>query len=115
MKWVVQVLLNGLALFLVASVLPSVHLQGIGTAVLAALILGIVNALIRPLLVILTLPLTFLTFGLFLLVINALTFSITAWILPSFQIDGFAGAFWGALLMGLFSWGLHALTSLFWK
>ncbi len=110
LRWVIQILLNGLALFLVASLLPSVHIQGIGTAVLAALILGVVNALVRPLLVLLTLPLTFLTFGLFLLVINALTFAMTAWMLPSFQIDGLAGAFWGALLMSLFSWVLNAVT-----
>mgnify|MGYP001390925085 CR=1 FL=1 len=109
MRWLIQLLLNGLALLLVDAIVEGIHLQGIGTAFLAALLLGIINTFIRPLFVILTLPLTVLTLGLFILIINAVTFSITAWLLPGFTVSGFWAAFWGALLLSLISWGLSLI------
>jgi len=109
LRWLIQLLLNGLALLLVDAIVEGIHLQGIGTAFLAALLLGIINTFIRPLFVILTLPLTVLTLGLFILIINAVTFSITAWLLPGFTVSGFWAAFWGALLLSLISWGLSLI------
>ncbi|OJF16968.1 MAG: hypothetical protein A6D91_04740 [Bacillaceae bacterium G1] len=109
MRWLIQWLLNSLALLLVDALLEGIDLQGIGTALLAAVLLGLINTFIRPLLVILALPLTVLTFGLFILIINALTFALTAWLLPGFTVSGPLAAFWGALLMSLFSWGLNLL------
>lgn len=111
MRWLVHLLLNGLALLLVDALLEGIRLQGIGTAILAAFILGLINTLVRPLLVLLTLPLTVLTFGLFIFIINAVTFAVTAWILPGFTVSGSAAAFWGALLMSVFSWGLNLLLN----
>lgn len=109
MRWLIQWLLNSLALLLVDALLEGIDLQGIGTALLAAVLLGLINTFIRPLLVILALPLTVLTFGLFILIINALTFALTSWLLPGFTVSGPLAAFWGALLMSLFSWGLNLL------
>ncbi|MFO7263451.1 MAG: phage holin family protein [Bacillota bacterium] len=109
LRWLIQWLLNSLALLLVDALLEGIDLQGIGTALLAAVLLGLINTFIRPLLVILALPLTVLTFGLFILIINALTFALTAWLLPGFTVSGPLAAFWGALLMSLFSWGLNLL------
>ncbi len=109
MRWLLQLFLHGLALLLVDALLEGIHLHGFGTALLAAVILGVINTFIRPFLVLLTLPLTVLTFGLFILVINAITFSLTAWILPGFTVTGPLAAFWGALLLSLFSWVLNLL------
>lgn len=110
MRWLVQLLLNGLALLLVAAIVEGIHLQGFGTAILAALLLGLINTFIRPLLVLLTLPLTVLTLGLFTLIINAVTFGLTAWLLPGFTVSGFWAAFWGALLLSLINWGFSLLS-----
>ena len=77
---------------------------GPGTLILAALLLGVCNALVRPVLVLLTLPVTLLTLGLFLLVINAAMLALVAWMLPGFTIAGFWPALWGALVVGLTGW-----------
>jgi putative membrane protein len=93
-RWIV----NAAALLLVAYLYPGVHLAGFGSALLAALVLGLVNALIRPLLVILTLPVTLLTLGLFLFVINALLFWLVAETVPGFGVSGFGAALLGSIL-----------------
>jgi putative membrane protein len=80
--------------------------DGCLTALLAGLVLGVVNALLKPLLVVLTLPITVLTLGLFLLVINALLLWLAAAIVPGFRVRGFGPALLGALLLSIFSFGL---------
>jgi|SRR5882672_1630895 len=103
-------ILNAIALWLVAQVLPGVHItQWWPDALIAVLILGLVNTLVRPILVLLTLPVTLLTLGLFLLVINALLFYAVGSILKGFAVDGFWWAFGGALLYSLFSWAFSSL------
>lgn len=79
------------------------------TLFLAALLLGLVNALLRPLLILLTLPLTVLTFGLFLLVINAGMILLVSRIVPGFQVAGFTPALLAALITGVTSWAAHML------
>ncbi|MFM1959561.1 MAG: hypothetical protein RL588_1078 [Pseudomonadota bacterium] len=79
------------------------------TLVMAALLLGVVNALLRPLLILLTLPLTVLSFGLFLLVINAGMILLVSRILPGFRIDGFTPALIAAVITGVTSWAAHML------
>jgi len=74
------------------------------TLVLAGLVLGIVNAIVRPIAVILTFPLTILTLGLFLLVVNAGMLALTAWLLHGFHIDGFGAALWTSLVVGVTGW-----------
>jgi putative membrane protein len=98
MSWIMKLLLSGLSLLLVDYLLVRVEIEGIGTALVAALILGIVNTIVRPILVFLTLPVTVVSLGLFLLVINAFTYWGTSLLVPGFNVFGFWGAFWGALV-----------------
>ena len=102
-------ILNAIALLAVAYLFPGVQVQDWQTAAIAALVLGLVNALIKPILVILTLPVTILTLGLFLLVINALLFWAVASFVPGFSVSSFGGAFIGALLYSVITWLLSML------
>ena len=102
-------ILNAIALLAVAYLFPGVQIQDWQAAAVAALVLGLVNALIKPILVILTLPVTILTLGLFLLVINALLFWAVASLLPGFHVGGFGSAFIGALLYSVITWLLSML------
>lgn len=108
--FVVRLLVNALALVIVAYFLPGVHVAGFGAAVLAALILGVVNAILRPLLVLVTLPAVVLTLGLFTLAINALLFYLVAHLGLGLTVDGFASAFWGALVLAIVSFVLSSLV-----
>jgi putative membrane protein len=90
-------LINAGTLLLLPFLLPGVTVASFGTALVTALVLGLVNAVIRPILVLLTLPATLLTLGLFILVINALLFWFVASFIEGFRVAGFWAAFWGAL------------------
>ena len=96
-RWI----LNALALLLVAYLYPGVEVQTFTAAVIAALVLGLVNAIVRPVLVLLTLPVTVITLGLFLFVINALLFWLVAEIVPGFRVTGFVAALVGSILFSL--------------
>lgn len=109
MKLLIVWLLNALALLAVAYVVPSIHVAGIGSALIAAAVIGLVNLLIRPILVILTLPVTVLTLGLFLLVINGLLFLFVGHILNGFEVQTLLAGIVGAVLYSLISWALIAL------
>src|SRR5512137_1981965 len=99
--------INLLALVLAAKLIDGVRLPSLGPAVLAAGILGIVNAVIRPVVLLLTLPINLLTLGLFTLVINALLLQFVAYLVPGFVIETFRAAFWGAFIISLVSWVLN--------
>jgi putative membrane protein len=101
----IQIVVVGLLLYVIARIVPGIEIDGVGHALLAGLVLGIINALVRPLLVILTLPITILTLGLFLLVINALLLRLAAAIVPGMRVRSFGAAFIGALLLSIFSFG----------
>jgi putative membrane protein len=101
MKMIVRWLLLAAALLLVARVYPGVAVASFGSAMIAALVLGLFNTLVRPLLVLLTLPVTLLTLGLFLFVINALMFWAAASVLEGFGVTGFGAALVGSLLYSL--------------
>ena len=94
-------LLNAAALMLVAYLYPGVTVDSFGAALIAALVLGLVNAVVRPILVILTLPVTLVTLGLFLFVINALLFWLVAEVVGGFHVDGFGAALLGSILFSL--------------
>ena len=96
-RWV----LNAAALLLVAYLYPGVSVSSFLAAAIAALVLGLVNALVRPILVILTFPVTLLTLGLFLFVINALLFWLVAELVPGFNVNGFLAALIGSILYSL--------------
>lgn len=104
MNWILSVLLNALALVLVDFLLDSVQIAGFVSALMAGLVLGLVNTFIRPVLILLTLPLTFFSLGLFVFFINALTFAATSWLVPGFDVLSFWGAFWGALFTSITGW-----------
>ena len=101
MKIIVRWLLLAAALLLVAHLYPGVSVASFGSALIAALVLGLFNTLVRPLLVLLTLPVTLLTLGLFLFVINALMFWAAASVLQDFNVAGFGAALIGSLLYSL--------------
>jgi putative membrane protein len=98
MKILLRWLLLAAALLLVAHLYPGVAVKGFGSALIAAFVLGLLNTLVRPLLVLLTLPVTVITLGLFLFVINALMFWAAASVLQGFAVTGFAAALIGSLI-----------------
>lgn len=102
--------LNALALFIVSRILPGIYVSDFGTALIAALVIGLVNALVKPILVFLTLPITIVTLGLFLLVLNALMLLIAGSITPGFRVDGFVTALIGSILLSVVSTILHSLV-----
>lgn len=96
-EFLLWLVVNGIGVYVTAAILPGVTLRGFGSAILAGLVLAIVNALLRPVLVVLTLPITILTLGLFLLVINALMVLLVSALLDGFQVR----SFWWALLFSV--------------
>ena len=103
-------ILNAVALLAVTWLLPSIQVAGFGAALLAALALGFINTLVRPVLALLTLPITVVTLGIFYLVLNGLLFWLASAVIPGFHVEGFGPALVGALLYGLIAWALSALV-----
>ena len=103
MKIISRVLITALALILVARLVPGIEVAGIYSAIIAALVLGLLNILVRPLLIVLTLPITVLTLGLFIFVINALLFWFAASFLEGFDVAGFIPALLGSLIVSVIS------------
>lgn len=99
--FLVRTLICMLGLWIASRLVPSLHFAGPGSLLLAAVLLGIVNAVVRPLLVVLTLPITLLTLGAFLLVVNAAMLSLVAALLDGFSLGGFWSALFGSLIVSL--------------
>ena len=95
--------ITAVGLWLAAALVPGIVIQGPGTLVLAALIMGLINGLIRPFVIFFTLPITIVTFGLFLLVVNAALFGLTAALLGGFEVSGFFAALFGWFIVSLVS------------
>jgi putative membrane protein len=110
-RFLVRLLLNGFAIVVAAWCVPGVRLAGPAAAIFAGILLGFVNALIRPILILLTLPFTLLTLGLFIFIVNAICFALTAALVPGFDLSGFSAAFFGALVVTIVSWLLSALLA----
>ena len=102
--------INALVLYWLPAVVPGITIDGFGAALVAVAVLGLVNAVIRPVFVLLTLPVTVLTLGLFLFVINALMFWFVGDLLRGFRVDGFGPALLGSLLYSAATWALATLT-----
>lgn len=111
MHFLIRVLLNAVALLVAAWLVPGIQISGPAAAILAGLLLGIVNALVRPVLLLLTLPFTLLTLGLFIFVVNAICFALTAALVPGFRISGFMAALLGSIVVSIVSWVLNALVA----
>ena len=101
--FVLRSLITMLGLYLASELLPGVHIAGTGTFILAAVLLGFVNAIVRPILFFLTLPLTILSLGLFLLVLNGIMFALVATLLPGFAVSGLGSSTLGAIIVSLTS------------
>ena len=99
-----RLVITGLGLWAAETIVPGVRIDGWGNLIVAALLLGIVNAVIRPIILILTLPLTILTLGLFILVVNGISLALVAWLMPSFSLSGLGAAILGSIVVGLTSW-----------
>jgi len=112
MRLILAWIANAAALLILAYLLPSVQVASFGTAMLVALVLGFVNVLVRPVLVLLTLPVTLLTFGLFLLVINGGMFLLVDKLVDGFQVGGIWQAILGALVYSVISWVLQTLLGI---
>ncbi len=102
--FLLRVAIVALGLWLATQILPGLYFASAGTLLGAALLLGIVNAIVRPIAVVLTLPLTLVTLGLFLLVVNAAMLGLVALLLSGFQISGFWTAVGGSLIVSLTGW-----------
>jgi putative membrane protein len=107
----IRVLINAAAIWVAAQVIPGIHLSDATATLLAALVLAIINAVVRPILIFLTLPITLVTLGLFIFVLNAFCLWLTSRIVPGFEVQGFWAALLGALVISAVSWILTAFLS----
>lgn len=105
-KWIILTL----AILVASYIVKGIHVRNFGAALFAAAALGMLNFLVRPILVVLTIPITILTLGLFLLVINAAMLKLAAGFIRGFRIDGFLPAVWASIIISLVNWALYRLV-----
>lgn len=108
-RFIIHLLVIAVALWVTAYILPGVQVASWQALAIAALVLGFVNAIIRPILVLLTLPITIFTLGLFYLLVNGFTFLLASWVVPGFDVTTYWWAVLGALIVSLISWFIGAL------
>ena len=108
--FLIRSLIVALGLWVAEQILPGIEIADVPTLLLAAILLGFVNAIVRPIIVLLTLPLTLLTLGIFLLVINAAMLELVAWLLPKVHLASFGDAFLGAIIVSLTGWAASSLV-----
>ena len=111
MGFLIRLFLNALALFIVSTVIPGIEVRGVLPALSAAFILGIVNAVVRPVILLLTLPLTIMTLGLFIPLLNAALLKLVSLMIQGFEVHGFWSAVFGAILLSLISGLLNLLIN----
>lgn len=111
MGFVIRLVVNAAALWVAAQLVSGFVITGVTPLILAALVLGLVNAIVRPILLILTLPLTLVTLGLFLFVLNAFCIWLTSRLVPGFEVHTFLAAVLGALVISIVSWLVTAFLS----
>ena len=112
MRFVLKLLVSSLAVFFGARILNGVYLDGFPTAILVALVIGFLNAFLKPILVVLTIPITLLTFGLFLLIINAGIILLADYALSGFAVDSFFTAVLFSIIVSVITWILEAIANL---
>jgi putative membrane protein len=108
-QFLITWLITAVALLVTAQLVPGIQIENLGVAVVAAIVMGLINAFIKPILVFFTLPLTFLTFGLFLFVVNAISFSIVAYFTPGFSVNSFWDALFGSVVLSIIVWILNQI------
>lgn len=109
MRILIHWLINAVAVYATAQLLDGIHIRSFGTAILVALVLGLINAIVRPVMVLLSIPFIIVTLGLFLFVINALLLQLSASLAGGMTIDGFWWALAGSLLITLISWTISTV------
>jgi putative membrane protein len=110
MSFLIRILVNALALFLISQFsFMGIHADTVWDTIIGALVLGLANAFVRPLLMVLSCPLVILTLGLFTLIINGIVFYFVLKVLPGWHVPGFWAAFWGAIVMSLISWVISVI------
>jgi putative membrane protein len=109
MRFLARLFLNALAILMAARLVPGLQLSGTGAALAAGALLGLVNVAVRPVILLLTLPFTLVTLGLFIFVVNAICLWLTSLLVPGFSIAGFWPALVGALVVSVVSWILNGL------
>ena len=110
MKFIIHTFLTALALILTTYIITGISVDSLLTAVVVAFFLGIINAFVRPILVFLTFPITVVTFGLFIFVINAGIFYFAGWLIDGFYVSGFWDAIFGSILVSIVSWAAYKIT-----
>ena len=108
--FLVRLVITALGLWVADQLLPGIVIANTGALIVSALLLGIVNAVIRPVIFFLTLPLTILTLGLFILIVNGISLGLVAWLVPGFHIAGLLTATLGAIIVGLTGWAASAFV-----
>ena len=108
-RFLVRAVFAALGLWVASKIVPGVSIDNVGTLIVAAVLLGVVNALVRPVVFLLTLPVTILTLGLFLLVVNAAMIGLVAMLLGGFQVHGLVAGILAAIVTGVASWVGHLL------
>lgn len=101
LRWIAQWVVNALALYIVAALVPGIHILNFTSALFAVIIIGLVNTLLKPILFVLTLPVTILTLGIFSLILNALMLLLAGSVISGFRVDGFWAAFLGSILLSI--------------
>ena len=115
MRLIARWLVNSLALFVAYYIVPGVNISDFWSGLAAAALLGIVNAVIKPVVVVLTLPINIISLGFFTLVINAFMLKIVAWAIEGFTVNGFWAAFLGAIVISITSWFINLFFDSRWK
>ena len=111
MRFLLKLLVSSLAVFFGAYILHGVYLDGFPTAILVALLIGFMNAFLKPILILLTIPITLITFGLFLLVINAVIIMLADYALTGFAVDSFMTALVFSIIVSVITWLLEAIAN----
>ena len=114
MEFLAHLVVSAALLLVTGSAVRGVHVDGAVPALLAALVLGLVNAFVKPILVVLTMPITVVTLGLFYFVVSALMLKLSSAIVPGFRIEGFAPAIWGALLLAVLNYAVAFIAGPNW-
>lgn len=110
MRLIINLIVSSIAVFIAANMLPGVHVDSFGTALIVAVVLGVVNVIVKPILFVLTLPITLLTLGLFALVLNAFMIEITAFFVKGFKVESFWWALLFSIVLSLINWFLNRLA-----
>ena len=111
MHFILSFIINVIAIIATSYILPGIHLKGFFTALLVGIVLGLINAILRPILFILTLPINILTLGLFSFIIMGFCVMLASWIVPGFKVDNFWWAILFALIVAFINWLFRAIVS----